>query len=385
MIQYKKEITVKVNNYINAKIVKATTAGGRKMCYREHYGIARDSPLAFNHLLSIVLYCDYSELSSDFSASFRKISRFETISSIKNRNSQYYWLSKYLRECVECYGQCSSEKSLFGPFYCGMNILMNIPQFNIRLCSPTSTSVHIEVAIKFSGRNGIILQFNNPRKQLQTSFLRGFNVSWISRFAEEDERLFFGGFYYMQIQSVRLRTTEQNFEDILYSISYLDICFTGGRTKHLKNVSNNDILVIETLFKHIVNKPITITLDKYIYDTFAAFVNNKTQIILDMDELQSANNKFRDLIMHPMQKSRNKREDNDFTNLLKLEMFSIFKNVNTLIIKDYYGAWSVSMIGLLSLIEFGSLDKVVVKDNKHNKWISSLWSSDSKILKHKYR
>eukprot|EP01084_Bolivina_argentea_P250689 420141_1 len=109
-----------------------------------------------------------------------------------------------------------------------MSVLMNMPQFNIRLCSPTSTSMQIEVAIRFSGRNGIILQFNNPREQLQCAFLRGFNVSWISRYAEEDERLFFGGFYPIQIQSIRLRKTKQNFEKIVYSIFYLDLCITGG-------------------------------------------------------------------------------------------------------------------------------------------------------------
>eukprot|EP01084_Bolivina_argentea_P307721 531916_1 len=129
---------------------------------------------------------------------------------------------------------------------------MNISQFNIRLCSPTSTSMQIEVAIKFSGKNGIILQFNNPQTQAQCQYLRGFNVSWISRYAEEDERLFFGGFYYMQIQSIRLRSTEQNFEEIIFSIYYLDVCITGGDMSEMKNVSTNDILIIKTLFNNIL-------------------------------------------------------------------------------------------------------------------------------------
>ncbi len=75
---------------------------------------------------------------------------------------------------------------LSGPFYCGMNILMNMPCFNIRLCSPTSTSKKIEVATKFSGPNGIIIHFNNPWTY-QYQYLRGFNVSWLSRYGEEDE------------------------------------------------------------------------------------------------------------------------------------------------------------------------------------------------------
>eukprot|EP01084_Bolivina_argentea_P267633 454380_1 len=108
---------------------------------------------------------------------------------------------------------------------------MNITQFSIRLSSPTSTSIHIDLAIKFSGPDGIILQFNNPQKQVQCYYLRGFNVSWISRYAEEDERLFFGGFYCMQIESIRLKRTDQNFEEIIYSIYYLDVCITGGEVE----------------------------------------------------------------------------------------------------------------------------------------------------------
>ena len=72
-----------------------------------HYGISEGNVLEFYHLLSLVFYCDYSSLSSHFSSSFRKIKRFENLKSIKNRNQKYYYLSKYLRECVECYGRCS--------------------------------------------------------------------------------------------------------------------------------------------------------------------------------------------------------------------------------------------------------------------------------------
>eukprot|EP01084_Bolivina_argentea_P152417 265898_1 len=89
--------------------------------------------------------------------------------------------------------------------------------------------------------------------------------------------------------------------------------------------------------------------------------------------------------MYPMDedKYKYKRESNDFSNLLRVQMFSIFPNVNTLIINDFAGEYSLSMINLLSLIEFGSLDKVIVK-GKRNKWINSLWISDSKRLKEEY-
>ena len=189
--QYQKCV-FKVNQYINAKIVKATKAVWTH--YMRGYFISEDAPLLFSHLLSLVIYCDTNELCTDFSGSFRAIHRFETLGSIKQRNSEYYWFSKFLRETVECYGQCSGYgNKLFGPYYCGMSIVLNMPAFNIRLCAPTSTSVHIEVAMKFStdqGNKGMIIQFNNPNTS-QYYYLRGFNVSWISKYSEEAERYVF--------------------------------------------------------------------------------------------------------------------------------------------------------------------------------------------------
>ena len=158
--QYQKCV-FKVNQYINAKIVKATKAvyGDWTVPYMKGYNISKDAPLLFSHLLSLVIYCDNSELCTDFSGSFRAIHRFETLGSIKQRNSEYYWFSKFLRETVECYGQCSADyHQLLGPYYCGMSIVLNMPAFNIRLCAPTSTSVHIEVAMKFSTDQWMIIQ-----------------------------------------------------------------------------------------------------------------------------------------------------------------------------------------------------------------------------------
>ena len=71
--------------------------------------------------------------------------------------------------------------------YSGMSFKMVVPQFHIRLSSPSSTSMHKEVAQRFAGSNGIIMMFNNDGDQW-SKFLRCFDVSWLSRYPEEDER-----------------------------------------------------------------------------------------------------------------------------------------------------------------------------------------------------
>ena len=162
-----------------------------------HYGIKCWASLTIDHLLSIILYTDTNELSSDFSASFRKRNPCETLSQIKGRNSQYWWWSRRLREAVELYGEISGNSQYYNTlptyetvhFYTGTSKTMQIPSFCVRLCAPTSTSIHLEVAASFAGRDGMILQFGTNRI-IHTIYnnLRLLDVSWISKYREEDER-----------------------------------------------------------------------------------------------------------------------------------------------------------------------------------------------------
>ena len=173
----------------DSKVIKAIKAKNEEDGTEPpYYGINKDSPLLVEHLLSVLLYCDYTKHSASFSRSFRKTDEFEGLQSIKQRNSKYFWMAKRLRETVEIYGTCSAYRPyLNGPFYTGISRVINMPYFSIRLCSPTSTTLHIEVAMKFSGQQGMILSLNNPRENAKCYYLRGFGVGAVSRYPEEDE------------------------------------------------------------------------------------------------------------------------------------------------------------------------------------------------------
>ena len=90
------------------------------------------------------------------------------------------------RSCTEQNHSTIDRGTLKGPFYCGMSTVLKMSQFHIHLLSPTSTSIHIQVALKFGGESGIIMELNND--QMHTKNTRAFDVSFLSRYKEEDER-----------------------------------------------------------------------------------------------------------------------------------------------------------------------------------------------------
>ena len=202
--------------------------------------------------------------------------------------------------------------------------------------------------------------------------------------------LFFGGFYRIKIEGLRLMETKQNFEEFIGALWIFDAMITGSELKGIK-VSKKDILIIKGLLEHSLNKAASTTFDNYIYSTFAAFVQHKKQISLHLDGLYGADKGITDLMMYPLERrdyeEESVREYGDFSNLFKAEIFGIFPNIKTLIIQstDAYGedSYSLCMTGLLSLIESLSFNQVIIKAVTRfgYNWIESLCKSPEKMIK----
>eukprot|EP01084_Bolivina_argentea_P105864 189593_1 len=104
MILYK-DLVIKINEYLATEVAKkmvAKQANGRGI--KLEYEVEEDTKLQFHHLLALLLYTDYSKLCTEFSSSFRALTVYEPLSSIKKRNSSYWWMSKNLREAVQLFG-----------------------------------------------------------------------------------------------------------------------------------------------------------------------------------------------------------------------------------------------------------------------------------------
>ena len=283
--QYEQEIKAKIDAYIHTKLVKCTAAryGISEYYVQLYYEVKAGTPLQFNHLLSIILYTDYTELSTHFSATLRSSHPFESLKAIKSRNSDYYWMSRYLREVVQLYGDHSYPGDLKGPFYSGLSCKIVFPEYQLRLASPTSTSRAIEVAVRFSGENGIIVKLNNT--VYGHDYLRGFSCQWISRYKGESEVLFYGGTYRTNIESVISVGSRTNYQAFFTALNKFNDMFNGCYVSK-RRLSTMEISIILGLiewklkgcdFNEIENK--------YIYETFLLFTSGTRYMVLDLNKL----------------------------------------------------------------------------------------------------
>eukprot|EP01084_Bolivina_argentea_P320586 556259_1 len=357
------------------------------------YEVEEGTRLKFHHLLSLLLYTDYSKLCTAFSSSFRAVTPYEPLSSIKERNSSYWWMSKCLREAVQLFGYDNKYGGVPGPFYSGLGIKLVFPSFELRLCSPTSTSKQIEVATKFAGRNGIVVQLNNNIDEHTHRHLKGFPCYLYSRYKGEDEYLFIGGHYRIKIESVRIIYGKQgkcqNFEEFFGAFNKLNNILNGGYVES-KNINKKEKKIISSLLSGKVDK-----FDEYIKKTIKAFILNKTQIVLNYYVLSAwdMDVELREMIMYGMRRMETSIEDK--TNLFRKTLLKRFKNIQTVIIytTDVWGGDScpLSFLWLLSEIEKVSFSEIIIKgvckDKKNPKpsWIYMIWKKTRNSLIQKYK
>ena len=385
-VVYKAVILAKVKQYIKTNMAKKMVA---KQSYgypviKLFYDIDDGVIISFNHLLSLCLYTDLSESSTHFSATFRKLNNFESLESVKERNRNYYFMSKYLRECIQLYG----EGWMDTPVFCGLSRIFHFPEFDIRLCAPSSTTYHREVAIKFLGDgDGIVVKLKNEGMNYH-DYLRGFSCSWISASKEESEVLWMSGIYMIRIISITIMDTKIKYQISINALTKFNQMFNGG------NVDKDEISPVE---RDLICDLLSLDLDKYnnnnLYidgytvNTFKLYKQNKIQIYLDIYWLT---HKVQDKILLEMimNKMVPRRDiiwnDADNINLFRGDIiFSLFQNIQNIVIRDPYGRYPFSFPYLFSMISSSNastLKSIKIMD-PNNRWLYNLWSSYSSKLK----
>jgi len=138
-----------------------------------------------HHILAIKFYTDYDELPQNTKRWCRPHSIDEPVERVKGRYVEaVHWL-KLLYETIQLFGGQFSKSSK--PVYHGMDRRFLFRQFRARIFTPTSTSSSKAVAKRFTDSNGVIMQFRG----FEFEGSRYFDTTPISRYPEENEKLFF--------------------------------------------------------------------------------------------------------------------------------------------------------------------------------------------------
>eukprot|EP01084_Bolivina_argentea_P012957 24286_1 len=240
-----------------------------------HYELTHGIQISLNHIIALLLYANFTELQAEYSETYRSNDEEEKIDNIEDRrkiwfkrHSYYYYWSKYLRECVECYGTDLDEdkmnryKNRRGDihFYHGINCVLYFKKTVARFCNPLSVTPEIAVAQNFSSATGLILQIKGYE-----DYLRMFNVSWLSDYTAESERLFIGGYKRLTIESIINVSTAHNYLFYVKAINNLFDLIQGFKNEYpfdnqIRSIFKKLIFYQEDVFKKTYN------INEYIVD-----------------------------------------------------------------------------------------------------------------------
>eukprot|EP01083_Nonionella_stella_P032771 89669_1 len=228
----------------------------------EYYDIKENSTITEAHILSVLLYTDFSTLSYHFSSTFRKKNASQTVEMCAQRNAEYAIWSKLLSQTVNIFGQ-SIQDTKIEIYYHGISQLLIFSTFLSFYNAPTSTTTQCTVAAIFSGDKGAILQLKNGGYALKC-----FNCSWISTFANEDERLFMiphdGYDRKLRITSITSLSRKENYRYYVHAITSLSYAINAQDiSKFAHNFTNRDRQILKRLIKDAQNNPTNDEVAKY--------------------------------------------------------------------------------------------------------------------------
>eukprot|EP01084_Bolivina_argentea_P099821 179369_1 len=165
----------------NFRSIKAKNIG----INNRKFNIAPGSAITINHIISLKIYTDYTDIQNKFKKYCRKYNAKETISEFIKRNSKIAHWCRYLKESCMFYGETMSKNERL---YTGLTIKLLFGSLSTHFECPLSTTMLMSVAQRFSeDGQGIILSLKPAN--IKTRY---FNVSWLSQFDHEEERLIVG-------------------------------------------------------------------------------------------------------------------------------------------------------------------------------------------------
>ena len=196
--------------------------------------IEEGSLMYIEHLLSIMIYCNFDGIQSEF---------VNTCFNLSIKHNKFHHFGKRLFESVWVFGSTTNSSDIF--YHCFSTIGTGNGNKNGSICFssisnccislPLSTSSKIEVLLNYGGcfsENGIILQL---KQNGIYSTMKYFDCEWISDFGGEAELLFYDNnlnnnhtFNINSIISIKLTEYGQDYRDYLICLNIIDKIFNAG-------------------------------------------------------------------------------------------------------------------------------------------------------------
>lgn len=315
---------------------------------------ADDSLITIDHLFAIILYCDFSILCTDFSATFRFDNIFEDLKSLKRRHSHFANFGRLLVESVLDFGINGDPDTVgheSGPFFSGLNCKLNIGSFAIRLKGPCSTSTLSEVAVNFARENGVILKMDNDG--IHSRYQLFFDCSWISNFVEEQERLFVAGHFALRIVEITVVETAKNYRKELRTLYLFDAMITATPMwkSKVKESSSEYELLSKLIALELKNEMAdSLEFDEFFKMEWSLFLQNKTEIKIKLCWLNKYFQTLWKLIMYDVVYNYGRRPNGN-ENVLKPEWLSMFPALREVVIITNGGQYQIGLEELLESVK----------------------------------
>eukprot|EP01084_Bolivina_argentea_P186112 320854_1 len=244
------------------------------------YNIKRGSFITVNHVMAILLYCNFTDLNYYFTETFRKLTNNESDVELKLRHMEYAIWGKLLREAIETYGTWLRESPL-KYFYTGLSSPLLFDSFTQNIYCPLSTSIQKEVALNFAETNGIVIQIKNEK-----SAGTYFNCVPLSDFPTENERLFIGGIMPLSIMGLLHIPTCSDFTIYVRAMVMFDRCVHGSTSKNGEKL----LKIYSSCGKKLVKKRLNVydkPLPQYMVQLFTQMCNSFETVNLDVNLLNA--------------------------------------------------------------------------------------------------
>eukprot|EP01084_Bolivina_argentea_P180214 311337_1 len=224
----KEELTS--NSICIISVIQFQTEYGKASVHHQSQYNKQITHLRFDHILSVMFYSNYDQLQSELTKTFRYLHENETRKELEKRHCNFYFWAKNLKDVVTNSGTQFKQND---QFYRGVAeeliLLLDFEDiYNYSLNGPVSTSLSFEVAVNFTNNKGIIIEFGYECKMVSNCGVDGpryLSVSWMSDYAAERERFFFGSTFKLK-DIISTKFTCQ-YKQLLAAIQVIDYCIRG--------------------------------------------------------------------------------------------------------------------------------------------------------------